>query len=353
MPLQHSYSLNKIDPIYPGAMTQAVRFAPNLTLRAGALLAVITASAVNAKQTIAISGSPTGGTFTLTYKLQTAVVPYNATAAQVKTLLEALPTIGPGNVSVTGGALPGTNVVVEFIGAMAGVPIATMTYSGAGLTGGSPSLSVTTTQTGVSGGRMVAYDGSLLAGPTVAPTVAGNGSGSSYGAGTYAVQVTYVNAMGETLPSPAVNVTITAAQNLRVSAISSLDASITAVYVYVNGRRSGTMTVTSQTAAQTDISGATVTGQAPPSVSSAYVYSDGRHKPRFINMWDIATDDKGTVAVSIEGAGRTYLTGEVYSTGQFRVADLTGLDLNAIQNNLFARELFGSYNSTDGVIQLL
>lgn len=73
-------------------------------------------SGTNEKQTIAISGSPTSGTFTLTYSGQTtAPIAYNASAATVQAALNALSNIGSGGTSVTGGALPGASVVVEFV----------------------------------------------------------------------------------------------------------------------------------------------------------------------------------------------------------------------------------------------
>ena len=82
--------------------------------------AVFTASAAvlggaNEQQTVTVTGTPTGGTFTLTYAgATTAAIPFGATSAQVVTALEALPNIGAGNVTGSGGALPGTPVVITF-----------------------------------------------------------------------------------------------------------------------------------------------------------------------------------------------------------------------------------------------
>ena len=70
-------------------------------------------------QTLTVSGAPTGGTFTLTYKGQTSTgIASSATASAVQTALEALSTIGVGNVAVSGGPGPGTAWVVKFIGAL-------------------------------------------------------------------------------------------------------------------------------------------------------------------------------------------------------------------------------------------
>ncbi|MGZ3140800.1 phage tail tube protein [Lentzea chajnantorensis] len=104
----------------------------------------------NELQQIAITGGPTGGTWTATLNGQTTSgIPYNAAATAVRTALEALSTIGAGNVTCTGGPLPGTAVVVEFVGTLAGVDVPQMTTSSASLTGGtSPTVAVTTTTPG-------------------------------------------------------------------------------------------------------------------------------------------------------------------------------------------------------------
>ncbi len=89
-------------------------------------------------QTVTVTGSPTGGTFTLTYQGQTtAAIAYNAAASAVQSALVALSTIGTGGVTVTGSG-PYT---VTFA-AVPGAPVA-LTASGAGLTGGtSPGVTI-------------------------------------------------------------------------------------------------------------------------------------------------------------------------------------------------------------------
>lgn len=101
-------------------------------------------------QSVAITGTPTGGTFTLTFDGQTtATIVYNATASAVQTALEALSNIATGDVVVAGGALPGTAVTVTFQGAYAGVNVPAMTGNAASLTGGTtPAVVVTTTHEG-------------------------------------------------------------------------------------------------------------------------------------------------------------------------------------------------------------
>lgn len=95
-------------------------------------------------QTVTITGTPTGGTFTLTFEGQTTgAIAYNASAATVQTALVALSNIGPGDVICTGGALPGTAVVVEFTGALAGANRTLMTATSSLTGGSSPAIAVT------------------------------------------------------------------------------------------------------------------------------------------------------------------------------------------------------------------
>jgi hypothetical protein len=107
----------------------------------------------NEVQRVTITGTPTGGTFTLTYNgYVTAPIPYNATAAQVQAALAALPSVPAGAVLAGGGPLPGSFVTVTFQGFLAGVDVNQMTSNGAGLTGGTtPAVAVTTTTPGVVG----------------------------------------------------------------------------------------------------------------------------------------------------------------------------------------------------------
>lgn len=141
-------------------------------MKSGIPLGKVTASGLYAPyagvtsevQTITLTGDPTGGTYTLTFSGQTtAAIPYNATAAQVRTALEGLSNIDPGDVVTGGGAHPGTPVTVTFGGQFTGDNVAQMTASGTNLTGGdTPAVTVTTT---TAGGAAAASDGTqILAG---------------------------------------------------------------------------------------------------------------------------------------------------------------------------------------------
>jgi len=107
---------------------------------------------VNEKETITMTGSPTGGSFTLTYSGQTtAAIPYNATAAQVQDALVNLSNIGYGEVWCTGGPFPATAVVVNFTGTLSGTLTGAPMTKTDSLTGGStPATAITRTVTGLS-----------------------------------------------------------------------------------------------------------------------------------------------------------------------------------------------------------
>lgn len=124
-----------------GFATSATFDATTLTIGSGG---------TNEVQTVTITGTPAGGNVTLTFEgATTANIAYNAAASAVEDALEALSTIGQGNVRVTGGPGPGTPWVVTFINRLGHTDQALMTASGAGLTGGTtPAIAVAQTTAG-------------------------------------------------------------------------------------------------------------------------------------------------------------------------------------------------------------
>jgi hypothetical protein len=100
----------------------------------------------NDVQTVTV-GPASAGTFTLSVTAGGTTQPatgiaYNATAAALQSALAALPNVGTGNVTVTGTA---PTWVVTFTGALGNAPQQVMIINGAGLTGGTPSVTHTTT----------------------------------------------------------------------------------------------------------------------------------------------------------------------------------------------------------------
>ena len=90
---------------------------------------VTTTQNPNVFQKVAIAGSPTGGTFTLTFEGQTtAPLPFDATAAQVQQALEALPIIGPGNAeTILGPVNNPEGVVIDLLNGANPAPIQLLT----------------------------------------------------------------------------------------------------------------------------------------------------------------------------------------------------------------------------------
>lgn len=115
----------------------------------GALSSVGNGGATYAIQQLTISGAPTGGTFTLSFGGQTTSgIAYNATASTIQTALTGLSTIGSGNATVTGQV--GGPFNVAFAGALIGAqPL--ITGNAASLTGGAGALNTVTAATTTAG----------------------------------------------------------------------------------------------------------------------------------------------------------------------------------------------------------
>lgn len=113
----------------------------------------------NEVQTLAITGTPTGGTITFTYDgATTSALAFNAAAAAVQAAFEALPNIGTGGVSASGGPFPGSSIALTFQGPLVSkrnVPAITIGTNS--LTGGtSPTATITQTTPGSGYGDYIA-----------------------------------------------------------------------------------------------------------------------------------------------------------------------------------------------------
>lgn len=147
-----TYTNDQLVPFQAGdeVFMQPVRLAANTTFLKGTVLGEV---GTNEVQRITVTGGPTGGSFTATVLGQTATIPYNATAAQVKALIGALSSVGVDNVLTSGGPLPGSTVDVTFINLLGDKDITTITVNNAGLTGGtSPAAAITTPTAGTGTG---------------------------------------------------------------------------------------------------------------------------------------------------------------------------------------------------------
>lgn len=115
----------------------------------GAAITVSCNTPDNEVQSLATSGTPTGGTLTLTFQGQTTTpIAYNAAASAVQTALLALSNLDAGDVTAAGGALGTAPVTITFGGRFAGANVPTITVVPS-LTGGTnPTAAVTVTTQG-------------------------------------------------------------------------------------------------------------------------------------------------------------------------------------------------------------
>jgi YD repeat-containing protein len=111
--------------------------------------------AADAVQIVRLTGSPTGGTFTLSFGgYTTSGIAYNASASTVQSDLTGLTSIGSGNVVVTDA--PGGGWEVRFAGTLAGTWQTKITASSS-LTGGtSPGVAISTISSGGDAGQAFA-----------------------------------------------------------------------------------------------------------------------------------------------------------------------------------------------------
>lgn len=101
----------------------------------------------NEVQTINL-GVATAGTVTITFQgSTTGSLDFDATVAEAQAALDALPNINPGDVVVSGGPWPATNMTLTFGGQYVGVNVSQITATPTGLTGGTVTIA-----TGTAGG---------------------------------------------------------------------------------------------------------------------------------------------------------------------------------------------------------
>lgn len=147
---------NQLEPAY-GMALPSLELPVSLadgTYARGTLLGRSTATAASEVQTATITGSPTGGTFTLTFTNPwtgapetTAAIAHNATAATVQAALLALSAFDAGDVVVTGSA--GGPYTITFGGRYLQRPVSAITATGSFTGGSSPAIAVAETTAGV------------------------------------------------------------------------------------------------------------------------------------------------------------------------------------------------------------
>jgi len=109
----------------------------------------ITVTDANELQALTPGGTVSGGSFTLTFDSEeTAALDFDSTAAEIQTALEGLTTVGAGNVLCTGGPVHSDPVIVEFVGDLAGLDQPEIVVDDALLTGAGAEIVASTTQHG-------------------------------------------------------------------------------------------------------------------------------------------------------------------------------------------------------------
>lgn len=129
---------------------QLVMAGPN-----GTVTPVASVSGASEVQTVTISGTPTGGTFTLTFAGQTTdAIAFDAASSAVQAALVALSNIGTGNVTASGSA--GGPYTVTFAGDLAKEDVPQLTADATELTGGTdPAVTVATSTAGSGAGGAI------------------------------------------------------------------------------------------------------------------------------------------------------------------------------------------------------
>lgn len=119
-------------------------------VRLSDVIRTTTAGNTNEVQTITVTGTPTGGSFTLSFKGYAATIAWNSSAAAADTLIEALSSVGTTGVTVAGGPLPATPLTVTFTNQLGNQAVPLLIPNSTGLTGGTtPLATVTRTTPGV------------------------------------------------------------------------------------------------------------------------------------------------------------------------------------------------------------
>lgn len=127
----------------------------NVTIAANVTTIQEATPGTNEVQQLTLYGSPTGGTFTLSFSGQTtSAIAFNASAGTVQTALIALSNLAPSDVTCGGGPFPGTPITVTFGGAYQFTNVPQITANAASLTGANLHSDVATTQGGGQSGTI-------------------------------------------------------------------------------------------------------------------------------------------------------------------------------------------------------
>lgn len=187
----------------------------------------------------------------------------------------------------------------------------------------------------VSDGKIYPYLQTTYVAAPATPAFTTGGADGTWPTGVYAMAISLSNAQGESLPSPAVLVSVTNPAHITVPALAGLDASATFVNVYVSGMRAAQIAVAAGATVATNLLnfGNAVAAVAPRQTNTAAKVTDGTQLAIGIMPYDVITDANGRVVpgdTTPGEFGQTYNDAPVFVKGYFWTQDLTGLDSVAV-----------------------
>jgi len=325
-----------------------ITLAPSQTLTKGTVLGEQIGN--NDVQTLSVTGTATGGTFTLTLgSYTTSALNWNATAAQVQAALLALPNLGSNNVqSLSLSSFTGGNIILS-LGSNATAPIA---YNAAASTVQTALAALPN----IGSGNVTCTGGALN---TTAVTITFQGNLANQFVPNLGLNTTQLQGAG--------TATLTQVGPGGPSNVSCTGGALPGTPVVVNFQNAlGNQSVTAMTVASAltgtsspaVINTHTTTGAAgTPGQYAAYnaSNSDGSQIPKCILQFDVASDANGNLTFGWQtggqgagGFGQTAKTCPAFFKGYFRTQDLVGLDMNAV--NLLGRLVQGDIAAPNGGI---
>ncbi len=90
----------------------------------------------NEKQVVGMTGNVTGGTFYLSFNgEETTPIAYDADASTIQTAIDALPGVTSGDIVISGGPLPASDIYIEFVNGLGETDVRQVTVHTTNLTG--------------------------------------------------------------------------------------------------------------------------------------------------------------------------------------------------------------------------
>lgn len=174
-----------------GAVTGSTSVRNNLavtgTVSAGSTIST-SAAGTNEQATLQVTGSPSGGTFTLFIAGVAVTLNHNSSTASTESAVNAA--LGAGSVTVSGGSFPGSTQTLTFTGSFGGALVPNVVLAANSLTGGSsPTVNITYPTVGVGALSATSVSGNNTVSGTRA--VFEHGNFQSLNVGAVATAVTF------------------------------------------------------------------------------------------------------------------------------------------------------------------